>query len=201
MDKDTNTNNGAATALASIQTRLVARKDAFNNFGGYKYRSCESILASVKPLLAEKGLRISLSDEVVAVCERVYIKATCTIYDGTGNVVEKTVAFAREELAKKGMDASQCTGSASSYARKYALCGMFAIDDSSVDPDATNDHKMDYESCRVKFSAALSVADVERVYRELRAAGFDKAKLVEMGKQRKSELAASLENSLKDNEK
>lgn len=189
--KNENTNNNSSAALASVQTRLVARKDAFNNFGGYKYRSCESILAAVKPLLAEHGLRISLSDEIVAVAERVYIKATCTVSDGEGKAVETTVAYAREELAKKGMDASQCTGSASSYARKYALCGMFAIDDSSVDPDATNDHKMDEESCRLKFAAATSVAEVERVYRELRAKGADRAKLVELGKQRKNELNAS----------
>jgi hypothetical protein len=127
--------------LASIQFKLKAGKDSYNSFGKYKYRSCESILAALKPALNEVGYSISLSDEIVAVLDRVYVKATCTLFNENGIPVGTTSAFARESLVKKGMDDAQCTGSASSYARKYALCGMFAIDDSSVDPDATNKHE------------------------------------------------------------
>lgn len=133
---DTHTN-----ILATIQHELKAGKDSYNSFGKYKYRSCESILAALKPILNRFGYSVSLSDEIVAVLDRVYVKATCTLYNESGIAVGTTSAFARESLVKKGMDDAQCTGSASSYARKYALCGMFAIDDSSVDPDATNDHK------------------------------------------------------------
>lgn len=138
-----NTENKTETKnydLCKIQQRLVAKKDAYNSFGKYKYRSCESILAAVKPILAEYEMSLVLSDDMVILGDRVYVKAIATLLDKNGDIVERTSAFAREALMKKGMDESQCTGSASSYARKYALCGMFAIDDSSVDPDATNDH-------------------------------------------------------------
>lgn len=130
-----------AVRLGEIQSRLVAKKDATNKFGGYKYRSCESILAALKPILKEYGYSILLKDDIIVVADRVYVKSFCYLVDENGSIVAETTAYAREALAKKGMDDSQCTGSASSYARKYALCGMFAIDDSSVDPDATNDHK------------------------------------------------------------
>lgn len=169
-----------AEALAKVQTSLVARKDAYNDFGRYKYRSCESILAAVKPLVAAFGLRVSLTDEIVAVNDRVYIKATCIVYDATGQVVDKTVAFAREELAKKGMDASQCTGSASSYARKYALCGMFAIDDSSTDPDATNDHKSGSaltDDDRLAIVNAKNKTELSEACRKLVEAGRDRGEV------------------------
>lgn len=167
-------------ALAKVQTSLIARKDAYNDFGRYKYRSCESILAAVKPLLAAFGLRVSLTDEIVAVNDRVYVKATCIVSDGTGAVVDKTVAFAREELAKKGMDASQCTGSASSYARKYALCGMFAVDDSSMDPDASNDHKSGStltEEEHLSIVNAKNETELSEVCRKLVEAGRDRGEV------------------------
>lgn len=184
----------SSAALADVQTRLVARKDAYNDFGRYKYRSCESILASVKPLLAEHGLRISLSDEIVSVSDRVYIKATCTVSDSEGQVVETTVAYAREELAKKGMDASQCTGSASSYARKYALCGMFAIDDSSTDPDATNDHKAGAhltDDERLAVINATSEAQLSELCRKLVEAGRDRGEVTKAYSLAKSGLKAA----------
>ena len=119
--------------LIDIQNRLNAPKELFNKFGGYKYRSCESILAAVKPLLKESGCTLTLSDDVELVGERIYIKATATL---TNKADEKVVvtAFAREEETKKGMDGSQVTGAASSYARKYALNGLFAIDDTVQEP-------------------------------------------------------------------
>lgn len=129
-------------ALSEIQNKLVAKKDTYNAFGKYKYRSCESILTALKPILEKYNYSIVFDDEITAVVDRVYVKTTCSLLDGDGSLVARTCAFAREALVKKGMDESQCTGAASSYARKYALCGMFAIDDSDLDPDKTNDHKV-----------------------------------------------------------
>lgn len=136
-----NTTDTKRSVLGEIQNKLIAKKDAYNDFGKYRYRSCESILAALKPILAEYGYSVIFNDNIIAVADRVYVKTSCILVDENGQFVAETTAFAREALIKKGMDDSQCTGSASSYARKYALCGMFAIDDSSVDPDATNDHK------------------------------------------------------------
>lgn len=113
--------------LLKIQTDLKAPKGQFNKFGNYKYRSCEDILEAVKPLLAREGCTLTLSDEIVEIGGRVYVKATASLTDGT--TAERVTAYAREEESKKGMDASQVTGAASSYARKYALNGLFCIDD------------------------------------------------------------------------
>lgn len=121
--------------LCEIQTKLKAPKGQYNSFGKYKYRNCEDILEAVKPLLNEYGLIISLSDEVIVIGERYYVQATVTISDGNSSI--STKASAREEENKKGMDGSQITGASSSYARKYALNGLFAIDDTK-DSDATN---------------------------------------------------------------
>lgn len=111
--------------LTDIQRRLKAPKSNFNSFGKYNYRSCEDILEAVKPLLEDCTLY--LSDEVVEIGGRIYVKATATFSDGKTET--KVSAFAREADSKKGMDESQVTGTASSYARKYALNGLFLIDD------------------------------------------------------------------------
>jgi hypothetical protein len=124
--------------IIQIQSRLVAKKDKFNKFGGYSYRSAEGILESLKPLLKEQNCYLTISDRVEERGSRYYVVATATLYNADGASVSAT-AEAREEETKKGMDAAQITGSASSYARKYALCGLFAIDD-GVDPDMTNTH-------------------------------------------------------------
>lgn len=122
-------NVGIYEKLLLIQTELKAPKSQYNNFGKYKYRNCEDILESLKPILAKNKAAITISDEVVSAGDRFYIKATAKIVDAeTGESVE-TTAYAREEESKKGMDGSQLTGSSSSYARKYALNGLFAIDD------------------------------------------------------------------------
>ena len=113
--------------LIEVQTELKAPKSKFNSFGNFSYRSCEDILESVKPLLKAKGLMMTITDEVVNVGSKNYIRATVTIGDGDQTV--SVSAFAREAEAKKGMDDSQITGTASSYARKYALNGIFLIDD------------------------------------------------------------------------
>ena len=118
--------------LVKIQHDLKAPKDQRNNFGGYSYRSLENILESVKPLLAEAGLSIILSDDIVEVGGTAYVKATATVSDGKESI--SNTAFAREDENRKGMSDPQITGACSSYARKYAVQGIFAIDDSK-DPD------------------------------------------------------------------
>lgn len=129
---------GIIQKLAAIQAELKAPKNQENKFGGYKYRSCEDILEAVKPLLKKEGLALILSDNIEEVGGRVYMKATATILDsGDAGSSIGVAAYAREAETRKGMDDSQVTGSASSYARKYALNGLFAIDDTK-DADATN---------------------------------------------------------------
>ena len=113
--------------LIAVQTALKAPKGQYNSFGKYKYRSAEDILNAVKPLNAEQGLLLTLSDEPLLIGDWHYIKATATITDGI--IKESFTAYARESLTKKGMDDSQITGTASSYARKYALNGLYLIDD------------------------------------------------------------------------
>lgn len=126
--------------LLAIQSKLKAPKDQYNEFGKYKYRNCEDILEAVKPLCVEAKAVVFIFDEIVPANERIYVKATATFLN-----LEKTdekivvTAFAREEETKKGMDGSQITGASSSYARKYALNGLFAIDDTK-DSDTTNKH-------------------------------------------------------------
>jgi hypothetical protein len=123
--------------LNKIQTQLKAPKGQYNSFGKYAYRSCEDILEALKPLLAEYGATLTLSDEIIHVGERYYIKTTATLcWEGNERFA---VGHAREPESKKGMDESQITGAASSYARKYALNGLFCIDDNK-DADYTNTH-------------------------------------------------------------
>lgn len=123
--------------LQAIQSNLNAPKTLENKFGGYKYRSAESILEALKPHLEEHQATLTLSDEIVEVGGRVYVKATATFR--TDDQIISTTAFAREAESKKGMDDAQVTGACSSYARKYALNGLFCIDDTK-DADATETH-------------------------------------------------------------
>lgn len=128
--------------LMNIQAELNAPKNQYNKFGGYAYRSCEDIYNAVKPLLKKYGCVLTLNDEVVMIGDRYYVKATATLKSAdikqAGFEISNT-AYAREEETKKGMDGSQITGASSSYARKYALNGLFLIDDVR-DSDATNTH-------------------------------------------------------------
>lgn len=123
--------------LITIQSELKAPKTQFNKFGGYKYRKAEDILEAVKPLLAKQKCTLIITDDIVLVGNRIYVKATATIKNEKGEC-ETSTGWAREEETKKGMDGSQITGASSSYARKYALNGLFAIDD-NADSDAIND--------------------------------------------------------------
>ena len=124
--------------LAEIQQEIKAPKGQFNSFGKYKYRSCEDLVEAIKPVINPKGYSLILTDEVVEVGGRVYFKATATITNGTD--IYSATGWAREDDNKKGMDASQLSGATSSYARKYALNGLFAIDDTK-DSDSTNKHE------------------------------------------------------------
>lgn len=123
--------------LQTIQSRLKVHKGQFNSFGKYRYRSCEDILEAVKPLLSETNCTLTLSDTIESIGNRVYIKATATLSTADGKQSVTTTAYAREAERKSGMDDSQITGTASSYARKYALNGLFCIDDTK-DADALN---------------------------------------------------------------
>lgn len=127
--------------LATIQEKISVPKNNVNDFGKYNYRSCEDILAAVKPILKETGTVLTLDDEVVLINERYYVKATATLVSVEEGKLDTITnwAYAREEESKKGLDASQITGSCSSYARKYALAGLFLLD-SEKDAD-TRDNR------------------------------------------------------------
>lgn len=124
--------------IVAIQSELKAPKGQYNSFGKYNYRSCEDILEGVKPLLAKHGLVLTIQDDIELIGVRYYVKAITTITDGKESI--STSAYARESLDKKGMDASQVTGATSSYARKYALNGLLAIDDTK-DADTMDNSK------------------------------------------------------------
>jgi len=129
--------------LAEIQAKLKAPKGQFNSFGKYHYRSAEDILEAVKKVVNPMGFSITLTDDLIFADGRWYIKSVAELTDGKQTF--SSIGLAREEESKKGMDGSQITGAASSYARKYALNGLFAIDDTK-DSDATNDHGKSQES-------------------------------------------------------
>lgn len=151
--------------LAEVQSELKAPKGQFNQFGNYAYRSCEDILSAAKPLVTKRDLHLTISDEIVEVGGRVYVKATATVSDGATEI--STTAYAREEQSKKGMDASQLTGSTSSYARKYALNGLFCIDDTK---DADSQDNSQHETKAEKVSES-TVADIEAKMEEVGADG------------------------------
>ena len=159
--------------LSSIQVELKATKDLYNSFGKYSYRSAESILEAMKPLLEKYKVALVINDDIVLIGDRYYVKATAKLIDGeTGESVEAT-AFAREDESKKGQDLSQLTGSTSSYARKYAMNGLLAIDDNK-DADDTNKHGKDNNIKPNMAPAGLSEAQLKRLYAIGNKAGFKK---------------------------
>ena len=158
--------------LMTVQTKLRAPKGQYNSFGKYSYRSCEDILEALKPLLAEVGAIVNISDEVKLIGDRFYVEATAMFLDcETGDSVIAR-ASAREDETKKGMDLAQVTGSVSSYARKYALNGLFAIDDNK-DSDATNTHGKDIKPNMTPIGG-LSEAQLKRLFAIGNKAGFKK---------------------------
>ena len=183
--------NNVYLKLVKVQNELKAPKSQFNKFGNYAYRNCEDILEALKPLLNEVKAIVNISDEIVLIGERYYVKATVKFIDAeTGEVVEAS-AMAREEETKKGMDASQLTGSTSSYARKYALNGLFAIDDTK-DADTTNTHGKE----NVK---SLSEAQLKRMYVIGKNAGYENSKVDSMINQKYNKKACDMTKEEYDN--
>lgn len=166
--------------LIQIQSQLNAPKGQYNSFGKYKYRSCEDILGAVKPLLNKSGCTLTISDDIVMVGSRIYVKSTATLTNEKGDH-EKVTAYAREEEQKKGMDASQVTGATSSYARKYALNGLFAIDDTK-DADALNNgqqhqQRQDYDPVEIFEAYAKPAIEQARTKEDLTRLWTDYAAL------------------------
>lgn len=181
--------------LIEIQYNLKAPKGQWNNFGKYKYRSCEDILEVLKPLLYEHKCELTIADDMVLVGTRIYVKATVTLKNENGEIVS-TTAYAREEESKKGMDGSQVTGAASSYARKYALNGMFCIDDTkdcddTKDSDDTNtdgkDDGLSYnrDTAFQEIDAAKDTAELSNIYNKYTMLHADKAFMERMGARKK----------------
>lgn len=181
--------------LVKIQGELKAPKNQVNKFGGYKYRSCEDILEAVKPLLTANKCSLIIGDGIEQIGDRYYVKAVAVLTNEEGETVE-TSAYAREPLDKKGMDAPQVTGTASSYARKYALNGLFAIDDTK-DAD-TNEYKKQTDAATVpdlpdpelclaldQVKQATSVEQLQKVWNELSGWQSNKTFIAEVNKRKK----------------
>ena len=163
---------GIQEKLMNIQYELKCNKSQYNSFGRYAYRSSEDILEAVKPLLYKYKATLVINDDIVLIGDRFYVKATSKITDiETGECVEST-AFAREDESQKGMSSAQVTGSVSSYARKYSMNALFAIDDNK-DSDATNTHSKDIKPNMTPVSG-LSEAQLKRLFAIGNKAGFKK---------------------------
>ena len=158
--------------LMEVQSKLKAPKGQYNSFGKYSYRSCEDILEALKPLLNEVGAIVNISDQVKLIGDRYYVEATAMFLDvNTGDsIISK--AIAREDESKKGQDLAQLSGATSSYARKYALNGLFAIDDNK-DADSTNTHGKDIKPNMTPVSG-LTEAQLKRLFAIGNKAGFKK---------------------------
>ena len=170
--------------LIKVQNELKAPKNQYNSFGKYSYRNCEDICESVKPLLLANGLAMFISDNIELIGDRYYIKAIVTVVDTETGETLTNSALAREEENKKGMDSSQVTGSTSSYARKYALNGMFLIDDTK-DSDFTNTHGKENNEeklSRIK-GTGLSEAQIKRLYAIAAKANIEKSMVLKAIKQ------------------
>lgn len=158
--KEETTTKGTASSieecLVYIQQNLNVPKKHENKFGGFMYRSASDILEAAKPLASKIGCSITLNDDIIMVGERFYVKSVAAISNGSGSI--SATAFAREELQVKKMDAAQITGAASSYARKYALNGLFAIDD-TADPDALNNNSEYTQHVKPSIDVAKKAAD------------------------------------------
>lgn len=162
------------TKLSKIQEELKAPKGQYNSFGNYNYRSCEDILEAVKPICRKNGCILILSDNLECIGGRYYVKSIATIVEIESGEREIVTAFAREDEVKKGMDGSQITGASSSYARKYALNGLFNIDDTK-DSDVTNTHDKDVPKERkgFEFSTPEAIDYKLKVLQHLKEKGID----------------------------
>jgi len=187
VDKKTIKDKTLMGKLHYIQQKLKATKSLYNDFGKYKYRSLESILSALKPLMEETGTTIIIGDELVLIGERYYVKANVLLTHGAGTDKIESSAYAREAIAKKGMDESQITGACSSYARKYAMNGLLAIDDTKDADHGKNESEPTFiteeqfdtidlliktaEPDMEKFLAFFGIKEVK----ELKVEDFDRA--------------------------
>lgn len=171
---------GVHEKLLKVQGELKAPKSQYNSFGKYNYRSCEDILEAVKPLLISNKLTLVVFDDVVLTGDRYYIRATARVTDIEDGKTVESVAYAREDETKKGMDLAQVTGSVSSYARKYALNGLFCIDDNK-DSDTTNTHGKAADKPKASNNTneikVINEAQLKRLYAIANKAGYDADKI------------------------
>ena len=197
-------------ALMAVQAELKAPKNQRNTFGKYNYRSCEDIVEAVKPLLKENGLFLTMSDDIVLIGDRYYVKATVSVTDIVTGESVQTSALAREAAQKKGMDESQVTGTASSYARKYALNGLFAIDDTKdADTDQYKQQTSGYQTAQNELMAKAKKqlkAEVDRIgctwdeVREVSGLKFGKTETKRMSVDEVNKLTANLEKWILEKE-
>ena len=159
--------------LSAIQQELIAPKNQFNKFGNYSYRSCEDILEGLKPCLKKVNAAVKISDEIIQIGDRYYIKATANLIDCESGESISNTALAREEDSKKGMDSSQLTGSTSSYARKYALNGLFCIDDVKDADSRDNSARDTKQNKDIATSEADRIAKVNEVMFALKEKDID----------------------------
>ena len=175
--------------LMRIQTELKAPKNLYNSFGKYKYRNAEGIQEALKPLLKAYGVSVTISDEVIGIGDRVYVKAIATITDCSTKESVSAVAYAREAETKKGMDDAQVTGATSSYARKYALNGLFLLDDTKdVDSEEyqaqskQEANKATSKKAEPKKAEPKALSDKEMTFLKQRYTGDNLAKLLDFYK-------------------
>ncbi len=173
--------------LAEIQAKVKAPKGQFNSFGKYHYRSAEDILEAVKQVINPMGFSVTLSDDLISMDGRFYVKSTATLSNGIETY--SASAFAREEESKKGMDSSQITGSCSSYSRKYALNGLFALDDTK-DSDATNTHGKDNPNAEweSKVNACKTLTQLSDLYERNEQTIHDNQQVINLFTTRKQQL-------------
>ena len=188
--------------LSAIQTELKAPKSQYNSFGKYHYRNCEDILEAVKPICAKYGAVLTVGDAILLNGDRYYVEATATLIDTVTGASVSNKAYAREESEKKGMDGSQVTGASSSYARKYALNGLFAIDDTK-DSDTTNsgdntDAKKKPDAKKKQTPREKLIAKLHELGKDVNAYAAEKNVTVKTTPERFEELLAELEEEQND---
>lgn len=185
---------GIYEKLLNVQAELKAPKGQYNSFGKYNYRSCEDILEAVKPLLVANKLILTVVDDVILVGDRYYIKAIARVTDIEDGKTVESVAYAREDETKKGMDLAQVTGSVSSYARKYALNGLFCIDDNK-DSDTTNTHSKTTDNPKAPSIAkdtGINDNQIKRLYAIANKAGIDAENIKNMVKSKYNKVLKDL---------
>ena len=171
------TKNENANVLAQIQSEIIARKDQINNYAGFKYRTAEGILAEVKPVINKYGFYIKLSDEIKQIGSSLFLESRAELLDNNGLAIISSTAVALHEEVRKGMSPAQLSGATSSYARKYALCGLFGIDDAEQDIDALDTHgnnKQAQQNNQRQQAYSVVTAEQAQILQELiDAAGVD----------------------------